>query len=100
MIARDSAAWQNLSLLEQQAAEIRDVVEGIYGAPTKTRRGVTIVLAQVACAPSLRPCWIAKVKYGSLIVAKCGTPPCGHWDPEDALGELLANTKRALGERS
>lgn len=100
MIGRDTAAWQDLSLLEQLAAEIRDVVEGIYGAPTKTRRGVTIVLAQVSCVPSLKPCWVAKVKYGSLIVAKCGTPPCGHADPEGAFGDLLASTRRALGATS
>lgn len=99
MSASATAAWQDLSLLEQQAAELRDVVEGIYGTPTKNRRGVTIVLSQVACVPSLKPCWIAKVKYGSLIVAKCCTAN-GHLNPEDALGELLDSTKRAVGARS
>lgn len=77
--------------------EIRDVVEGFHGRP-KRKRGVVIVVSSVICQDST-PCWIAKVKFGALIVAKCGTPSCGHVSIENALLELLANTKRALGAR-
>lgn len=88
------------SRVELLTDEIRDVVQGVYGAPTRTRRGVVVVISQGACSPSLAPCWVAKVKYGSLIVAKCGKPACGHFSPVAALESLLSETQKALGVAS
>lgn len=76
-------------------AEIRDVVEGIHGRPAK-RRGVTTVLAEVITTEG-RPGWIAKVKFGSMVVAKSRY---AHLTPEGALEELLAVTNKALGVES
>jgi hypothetical protein len=76
-------------------AEIHDVVEGLYGRPRRTR-GVTIVISNLLCS-SGDPCWVAKVKFGALVVAKCGAPPCGHFSPEAALEGVLEQARRALG---
>lgn len=85
------------ALLEALTEEIRELVEGIHGRP-KRKRGTTVVIASVMCSHG-EPCWIAKVKFGSLVVAKCGALPCGHASPESALEGLLEQTKRALGVR-
>jgi hypothetical protein len=76
--------------------EIRDVVEGLHGRP-KNKRGVQVVIAEVICKGG-EPCWIAKVKVGGAIVAKCCAS--GHVLPTDALDALLASTKQALGVTS
>jgi hypothetical protein len=81
-------------LLEALTDEVRELVEGIHGRPRR-KRGTTVVLSQVICSSS-EPCWISKVKFGSLVVAKT---EFGHPTPEAALGELLERTKRALGIR-
>lgn len=78
--------------------EIRDVVEGMYGRPRR-KRGVVVVISNVLCAEG-EPCWVAKVKFGALIVAKCGASPCGHRSPESALEGVLEQAKRELGVRS
>jgi len=81
--------------LEDLVAEVREVVEGIHGRPAR-KRGTTIVVSQVICRGG-DPCWVAKVKFGSLVIAKCGNAPCGHFSPESALEGLLEHTKLALG---
>lgn len=80
--------------LEHAVGEIRDVVEGIHGRP-KNRRGVTIVISNVLCEGG-EPCWVAKVKYGSMVIAKCGPKPCGHLSIANALEGLMAETRRVL----
>jgi hypothetical protein len=82
-------------VIQRLADEIRDVVEGLYGRPPR-KRGVTVVVSQILCAEG-EPCWVAKVKFGALVVAKCGPKPCGHLSPEGALEGVLEQAKRALG---
>jgi hypothetical protein len=77
--------------------EIRDIVEGIHGRP-RGRRGVTVVVSNILCSDG-GPCWVAKVKYGSMVIAKCGRSPCGHLSIESALSGLLAETRHVLGVR-
>lgn len=82
-------------LLEALTTEIRDIVEGIHGRPAK-RRGVTTVISEVVTADS-RPGWIAKVKFGSAVIAKTRY---AHFTIEGALAELRDETKKALGVSS
>jgi hypothetical protein len=82
-------------VIDALTAEIRDVAEGIYGRPTK-RRGVTTVISEVV-ASDMRPGWIAKVKFGSAVIAKT---KYAHFTIEGALAELRDETKKALGVRA
>lgn len=91
--ARPRPAPSSPGTVAALTSEIRDIVEGLHGRP-KNKRGVQVVVAEVICR-DLQPGWIAKVKVGGAIVAKCCTH--AHFTPEDALRELLASTKSALG---
>lgn len=71
--------------------EIRDVVEGLHGRP-KNKRGVQVVLAQVIARDG-EPHWIAKVKFGGMIVAKT---TYAYPEPRDAIAALLIATTDAL----
>jgi hypothetical protein len=80
-------------VIERLAIEIRDIVEGLHG---RGKPHVAVIIVQVVCSDGKTVAWKAKVKRGRVAIAKC-CPSSTHWTPVDALDELVASTRRALG---
>lgn len=80
-------------MIEQLTTEIRDITEAFFG---RGRPYVAVILIQVVCNDGKTVAWKAKAKRGRSLVAKC-CPSLTHWTPAEALEELVASTRAALG---
>lgn len=73
--------------------EIREMVNAVHNRPKAT----VVVVSEVVCRDGTIA-WMAKVKLGRYIIAKCGET-CAHWLPEAALEALRERTRESLGIR-